>query len=189
MAAGCCGCLRPRVDAVVHFSTQVRPRIMTHRNVMAHMPGLSGSIPCAHAKMRYSTSYQRCSPRGLLAEAWRMWCRRVLLFLHALGCVYCQWSADSGQHGARQVDRSVKAVVRLESEILAERARVLADPRPASYFALFKCAKSWLAGTAAPEDVTGVGRLWTLLHVVAHVILLFHLRGCWLAWSLFWLRL
>lgn len=40
----------------------------------------------------------------------------------------------------RQVDRAAKAVVRLESEILAERARVLADPRPASYFALFKCA-------------------------------------------------
>ena len=34
----------------------------------------------------------------------------------------------------------MKAVGRLESEILAERARVLADPRPASYFALFKCA-------------------------------------------------
>ena len=35
----------------------------------------------------------------------------------------------------------MKAVVRLESEILAERARVLADPRPASYFALFKCVQ------------------------------------------------
>lgn len=69
----------------------------------------------------------------------------------------------------RQVDRSVKAVVRLESEILAERARVLADPRPASYFALFKCATPWLAGAAAAEAARGAGRLWTLLHVVAHL--------------------
>jgi hypothetical protein len=37
------------------------------------------------------------------------------------------------------VDRAAKAAARLEGEILAERARVLADPRPASYFALFKC--------------------------------------------------
>ena len=27
MAAGCCGCLRPRVDAVVHYSTQARPHV------------------------------------------------------------------------------------------------------------------------------------------------------------------
>lgn len=44
--------------------------------------------------------------------------------------------------GVWQVDRAAKATVQLETEILAERARVLADPRPASYFALFKCASS-----------------------------------------------
>lgn len=35
VAAGCCGCLRPRVDAVVHYSTQARPRVVCGSRAVA----------------------------------------------------------------------------------------------------------------------------------------------------------
>lgn len=97
MAAGCCGCLRPRVDAVVHYSTQARPLCHDVWRSQGVYARYSGDVKCAHAKMRGGEVH-------LSAVLTEMWADRStahvvsqsLALLHALGCMRHSWSADSG---------------------------------------------------------------------------------------------